>query len=157
MAAQRGFCCEGKKLNQEKKMGTKLRVSHNIRAIAEAEGTCVFAPQPQSAITKKVFVAKSGSVVGRSVGRGDEWKFNVVSTRDDKRQEKESTMRPAGTTRSIFPLLINIHRFQRFRARRRGGWEKMSVPQPPWAAWTHFHVTAFRNLGAVGDTKGRRF
>jgi hypothetical protein len=51
----------------------------------------VFAPRPQSAITKRAFVGESDGG-----GWGAEWKFNVVSTRDDKRRRRAQRQREGG-------------------------------------------------------------
>jgi hypothetical protein len=60
----------------------------------------VFAPRPQSAITKRAFVGESDGG-----GWGAEWKFNVVSTRDDKRRRRAQRQREGGRAGTLYMRL----------------------------------------------------
>jgi hypothetical protein len=108
----------------------------------------VFAPRPQSAITKRAFVGESN---GGGWGAG--WKFNVVSTRDDKRRraqrqregEREERREHYAASREaytyiFFSFLINIHRFQHTSvvfARRKIAREKCHLRQAGDPGWLH--------------------
>jgi hypothetical protein len=70
----------------------------------------VFAPRPQSAITKRAFVGASDGG-----GWGAEWKFNVVSTRDDKRRRRAQRQREGGRAGTLYAAStearIHIHTY----------------------------------------------